>query len=485
MKSWYRARHQAAHFSIVVLLATLTSVPLPAQAPETTNGLSTAERVYGLSLIWKEAAYNFPYFDGVPDLDWDAAYREFVPRVLQSGSTLAYYRELQRFMALLHDGHSVVHLPDSIVSRRPFSGPWVDLKSIAGRPMVANASRAIADSLPIGSEIIEVDGLAVDDRIERSVLPWVFAAAPHSRRISAIEGSFTRGYGLLVGEPDTDVSIVAVTPDGSRVRLTLRRDRFNAQNEWVLPTQPATGASLELDWIQPRIAHLALNSFADGQLAARLDSILPELRTATGVIIDLRRNGGGSDFVGQAVLARFTDQPLVGTTSKIRVNDAYYRALGSFGRETLERALPSGSEELVDRAIRNHDGDAWRIEPADTARPVFDGERIAARVAVLIGRHTGSAAENFVVNIVNIPDDTRFVTIGSPTAGSTGQPLVFQLPGGGSGQVVTRGVLLPDGTPLVRTGIVPDIAVEPTIEQVRRDEDPVLDEAVRILTGGR
>jgi hypothetical protein len=42
--------------------------------------LSVAEKVYGLSLFWKEVSYNFAYFDQVPDLDWDSAYQEFIPQ---------------------------------------------------------------------------------------------------------------------------------------------------------------------------------------------------------------------------------------------------------------------------------------------------------------------------------------------------------------------------------------------------------------------
>ena len=35
-----------------------------------------------LSELWSDAKYNFVYFDQVPDLDWDAAYRESITRVL-------------------------------------------------------------------------------------------------------------------------------------------------------------------------------------------------------------------------------------------------------------------------------------------------------------------------------------------------------------------------------------------------------------------
>jgi C-terminal processing protease CtpA/Prc len=444
------------------------------------GGLDPAERLFGLSLIWREAAYNFPYFEHLPELDWDAAYRAAVPRVLEATSTLAYYRELQRFVALLEDGHSRVHLPDSIVGRRPFSSPWVDLEAVSGRPMVANVAVELADSLPVGSEIIAVEGMGVDEHIERRVLPWVFASAPHARRISAIEGSHTRGYGLLVGPAEDPVRIQAARPSGDEVWLTLARDRFRVAREWVHPPDNADGPPLVLAWPAPDVAHLELNTFSNPSVVARLDSVLPQLLGARAVVVDLRRNTGGSDVVAAEVLARFADGPFPGQAWRTRTNDAYYRALGSFGRSALERALPPEDSALVDIAVRHYAGDAWRTEEADTLGPVFEGERVSAPVAILVDRTTASAAENL---LLRIPDDGRFVIVGSPTAASTGQPLVFGLPGGGSGQVVTRAVLLADGTPLVKTGVVPDVVVEPTIEDLRAGRDPALERALALLEG--
>ena len=44
--------------------------------------LSVAERIFGLSQIWASAHYNFAFFDRIPDLDWDAAYLDSLPRSL-------------------------------------------------------------------------------------------------------------------------------------------------------------------------------------------------------------------------------------------------------------------------------------------------------------------------------------------------------------------------------------------------------------------
>ncbi len=72
--------------------------------------------------------------------------------------------------------------------------------------------------------------------------------------------------------------------------------------------------------------------------------------------------------------------------------------------------------------------------------------------------------------------------IGEPTAGSTGQPLVFGLPGGGGARVCTCYTTYPDGKEFVGIGIQPDVLVHPTIKDVRAGRDTVLRAALDKLT---
>jgi C-terminal processing protease CtpA/Prc len=79
-------------------------------------------------------------------------------------------------------------------------------------------------------------------------------------------------------------------------------------------------------------------------------------------------------------------------------------------------------------------------------------------VAVLTSARTFSAAEDFVAAFDAMH---RGITVGEPTAGSTGQPLFFQLPGGGSARICTRDDRAPDGTIFEGSGLCPTIVVSP------------------------
>ena len=68
--------------------------------------------------------------------------------------------------------------------------------------------------------------------------------------------------------------------------------------------------------------------------------------------------------------------------------------------------------------------------------------------------------------------------IGEASGGSTGQPLSFELPGGGSGRICTKRDTYPDGKEFVGVGIQPDIVVKPLLANIRKNKDTVLEAAL-------
>ena len=89
--------------------------PLVWNAPFAAN-LDENLKLAGLGRVWMEGKINFPNFAKVPDLDWDKAYLDFIPQVRATKSTYEYYRTLQRLVALLHDGHSGVFMPQELTA---------------------------------------------------------------------------------------------------------------------------------------------------------------------------------------------------------------------------------------------------------------------------------------------------------------------------------------------------------------------------------
>jgi carboxyl-terminal processing protease len=76
--------------------------------PNATN-IADADKLAGLAELWAQAKFGFANFWHVPQLNWDQTYRDFIPKVLATRSTVDYYRVLQSFYAQLEDGHSGVY----------------------------------------------------------------------------------------------------------------------------------------------------------------------------------------------------------------------------------------------------------------------------------------------------------------------------------------------------------------------------------------
>lgn len=174
------------------------------------------------------------------------------------------------------------------------------------------------------------------------------------------------------------------------------------------------------------------------------------------LVIDVRGNGGGSTAFGNQILAYLTRSPIPHAMSLRRDNDAGFRQ-GDMSPIvwTPPFDFPSGAVAHAD---------------------VFTG-----KVAVLTGPRTFSAGEDFVLAFDALH---RGITVGEATGGSTGQPLMFRLPGGGTARICAKLDLLPDGTPFVGRGLKPDIEAHASVQSIRSGADPVLDRALQALGGG-
>ncbi len=71
--------------------------------------------------------------------------------------------------------------------------------------------------------------------------------------------------------------------------------------------------------------------------------------------------------------------------------------------------------------------------------------------------------------------------MGEPTAGSTGQPYFFRIPGGGLAYVCTVREYFYDETEFIGTGIHPDILISRSLNDLHNGTDTVLEVALQKL----
>ncbi|NVJ61932.1 MAG: peptidase S41 [Gammaproteobacteria bacterium] len=440
----------------------------------TGNELSVEEKIYGLSVLWKEASYNFAYFDQVENLDWDAEYLKYIPKVKASKNDFEYYRLLSELAAKLEDGMTYIKIPESLI-RQHIAFPAIKIAEAEGKAVIVAVEKSLHDLIPIGSVILKVDGKSVEQILKTDVFPYISSSTQHIKLDNAIKGSFINGYGLLAGAPKSKVNITLKLQDKSEKIVELTRDYQDQSlefisSEHVAKKQQERELSIVGRELENGIYYLALNNFSDLEMVEKFKTLIPDMQKSTGLILDLRYNEGGNTMIVEDILKYLTFHDLTGAKSKMRIHNATFKAWGKFAQEY------QWAKKYEDYYV----GQAWTEMPADVlyADDVPRSDKVVVPTAVLIGRNTSSAAENF---LIYTDGAEQFHTIGERTFGSTGQPLIIDLPGGGKAKICTKRDSYADGRDFVGYGIKPDILVPRDVSYYLSNDDAVLNVAEKFL----
>ena len=190
--------------------------------------------------------------------------------------------------------------------------------------------------------------------------------------------------------------------------------------------------------------YLFLNSWNISGDVSALDLMLTRVRETSGLIIDVRTNGGGSDATAMAFASRFTARSFAASYVQVR-NGPRYEDLDV---PTARTVAPRG---------------AWQY-----LRPVV----------LITGRGGFSATESFVAAMRTLPNVT---VIGDTTGGASGNPVTYPLGGGWSFTVPRWIEYGPDRQPIEGRGVAPHLALAWEPSQYDRDRDPLIDAAVGVL----
>lgn len=398
------------------------------------------ERIAGVSRLWAEAKFNFVNFELVADLDWDAVYMKYLALARREQTTREYYELLAAMAAQLHDGHTGVWPPKQLWPE-VYARPALQTLLVEDRVVIADVYDPAlrSDGLDRGLEIVAVDGRPVKEYAETRIKPYESASTPQDLLSRTYESS------LLAGS--ASVPVVLTLRDAAGRTIERRVPRLPMSERKKIVNQPP----LEIRMLPGDVAWIVLRTFDDAALATEFESRFHEIADAKALILDVRENGGGNSGNGYRILACLTAKPF--QTSRWRTRDyrPTYRAWG--------RAEATFAEE------------AGQVQP--NGKLSYTGP-----VVVLTSARTYSAAEDFVVAFDAMK---RGTIVGEPTGGSTGQPLLFDLPGGGTGRVCTKRDSYPDGREFVGVGITPQVLVRPLLQDLRAGRDSVLEAALAML----
>ena len=374
-----------------------------------------------------------PYLEE-KSLDLDKLNQSYSPLVEAAASDDEYHQLVAHFLSEMGDAHTGLIQP-WVGSDRHYFGTGRILADGLIVDLVGETARN-AGILP-GAQLLMVDGLPIEQALAALPLPLrVGSTSWQARDRASFHLLSTTGSALEVSfqnpgtKPETKILIWP-----AEERSETAAGRADPEIPLIIgEVLPSGILQITIPTFSRRTGH---------NLVAEFDQLLDDNLDAPGIILDLRGNGGGDSRIANQIAGRFFEESFC------------------YGQDRFRFRSPLH---------------AWRELWNYCVRPrgsIYNGP-----VLLLIDTANMSSAEQFIAALTG---SGRSISVGRPTAGSSGNPITFRLTGGGKARFSTAAFYLTDGTMLEGTGFTPDIPVEFTVLDFLENRDPDLAAAVSIL----
>src|SRR5580704_15504407 len=400
---------------------------------ETSRRLSHKTRQEVFERIWKDIDdhYYDRSFNGV---DWNGVHTRYKPLVDAAKDDREFYALMSRMTGELHDAHTRFNSPEQWrnIRKQQGVGSGLSLDEIDGR-IVVTSIRPDSNAAHVGIEpgmiLQSVDGKPVAERVAE------IESAKSASSTSRATRMFTYSR-LLAGPPDTEIKLGLERADGSSFETDVRRQVYSSAPNLATDTTPSGNAYIRFDGFQPSITK-------------EFRQALERFRNSPGLIVDLRRNGGGDLGVLVPIAGYFFDKKTLFAKDETRSGKPLSEFVGIL-RLPLELYVGRSGDQIY-----------------------------SGPVVILMGSHSASSSEVFAAGM---QDSQRARVFGSQSCGCVlgiAKPRIMK--GGGVLEMSEVLWFSPKGRRLEGTGILPDQMVVPTLKSLQANEDPVLAAADQAL----
>ena len=439
------------------------------------------------------AAYAFTEWKGI---DWEAMKAVTRPKIVQAeadGDEIAFATALREYIFFLPDGHvsmSGGEIGDLLIAQNRCSFGVAITGLDDGRVVayvVSDGGPAAEAGIEVGDEIVAWDDRPIAEALAAQSILWAKSSSPPA----------TDEHRLLM-----QYQKLVIRPEGSQSTVTFRKDVGGGDQTVTLTATDDENEILKKStlWVNPEIkkkdikewdanvlvqysqlpsgyGYLFLGALMD--IAAYLEGrdpltpIYDKFKEAIqfftdhdvpGIIVDLRANMGGSDFLAAGLSGFFYQAPVF-----YEYQNWYNNITGTF-----ENILLDDENEIIGRNV------ALDIPPQT---PYYEGP-----VIVIVNPLTISSGEGVAMAIQNLPQgqvlgfwgtNGSFGMTGGDAAMPGGYKLSFPY-----GQSLNSNEAVQLDSRNGVGGVRPDIAVPKTLENMvdySNGEDVELDHAVQTL----
>jgi C-terminal processing protease CtpA/Prc len=388
----------------------------------------------------KEAEYKMTF---------KARAQEIEDQITDNTSDTQYFLLLTKWASSFHDGHVNAMLRDDR-SKLEFYNASVRFEMLAPgsdhEQLIISQVGSSVSNLKVGTVVTKIqdkDWKTYTADFEK------FASGSTARMRHSNPNNIMRV--LLEQNGPVPVKIEG-TFAGKPVSETINRNISLYDGASDPPEPEETGKNLITATILPgNIGYLRIDGFSGSQMRALLGQAMDRLANTDGLIIDVRKNGGG-DLSGDAILARLSDKKLVRFQQKVISSDYLTAARPS---NLFDYTFNGGRfSDMIDRTVRSAGPD----------------KQYKKRVVVATSSYCFSACDTFVSAL---KENKLATVVGEGTGGGSGNPLVFELPVSGHSMrySVARGYTAINHSLIEGTGTLPDVVIEPTVEERAINQD--------------
>ncbi len=379
-----------------------------------------ASRLGNVVLTYATLQHFYPYFD-VVDVDWQAELRTALVRSLTDSTEADHLLTLRRMTATLEDGHVGIYQQTTDYFP-PVYWEWI------GDTLTVTKVFEPGLGIAVGDVVTAIEGRSVTDHFA-DIWPTISTGTrgwlEYRSQRAGLSGAESTTLTLTVAGREVALTRTMILDD-FYPGMAVNDDKFGAHDDGVL--------YVNLDLMPME----------------ELDSLLPRLSQAAGLIFDLRGYPNDNDELITHFMASADT-----TSGWMQVPERVYpdrQSPSSFAKYNWIDFMQPGPPYL---------GDIPTVF-------LTDGRAI-------------SYAESFLGYIDHY---TRATIMGQPTAGANGGVNTLHLPGDYTLRFTGMRVVKHNGSRLHGVGFVPDVLLTRTVAGVRRGEDEYVTAARAYLAGG-
>ena len=398
--------------------------------------------------------------------DFDTLAASLESQITDKTSYTQYYLLLRQWASAFHDGHVNVMATADMTGLEVYTSP-VRVEVLAPatdhEKIIIVAVDAGTDGVKVGDEIMSVNGVNAHDALSAVVATSASGSTERMRRFFGAK-RLVDVIGIENGSAPLTLSLAS--PDGTAKTVSLRRNIEIDAKPQVNPlaaasATEATGATNISATILPGgIGYLRIDGFGGAQDEFLFDQMMDRLADTQGLILDLRKNGGG-DLSGDRILARLAKANITRYKRSARISD--YLMASRPDIFSIPHAVDAPFTDWLDLVVT-----------ANTAKTY------SKPVVAMISPNCFSACDTFSAALKG---NHLAKFLGEATGGGTGTPLVFDLPV--SPLQFRYGVIrgqTPAGDLIEGIGTSPDVYMEPTLADRINHTDSQLVKAVEMIT---